>query len=227
MGDARSLDAGPHPQLGQDARHVMAGGLAADVERLTDLRVRVAGGEQPQHLELARRQPERCECGLGGARASPARAGRSARSGPGERGPRSPGGAAGPRAVWRWLGRRSARRRHGRGRRGRPARPRLRGTARTRSDTDPPGCARDLRPYATRRVPSVPPPGLPLPHRAPGGRASSLADTPRRRPGLAGRVSAPRRIGPTRPRPVPRSGRVERGRPVLDRPRSAVRGRRA
>ena len=51
----RDVDA----ELGEDVGDVGAGGAGADEERLGDLAVGPALGQQPQHLPLARRQAER------------------------------------------------------------------------------------------------------------------------------------------------------------------------
>jgi hypothetical protein len=58
-GADRGLDAVVDLQLGEDARDVVLDGAAADVQRLTDARVVPAPGQEPEHLELPRRQPDR------------------------------------------------------------------------------------------------------------------------------------------------------------------------
>src|SRR5215217_5778812 len=66
VGDRGRLPATGHPELGQDAGHVQAGGLGGDEQRLADLAVGVAGGHQLEHLGLPSGEAERGE--LGGRR---------------------------------------------------------------------------------------------------------------------------------------------------------------
>src|SRR5215218_1019019 len=66
VGDRGRLPATGHPELGQDAGHVQAGGLGGDEQRLADLAVGVAGGHQLEHLSLPSGEAERGE--LGGRR---------------------------------------------------------------------------------------------------------------------------------------------------------------
>ena len=45
-----------HPDLGVEILQMIVGGLRRDAERARDLLDRLAGGDEPQHLDLARRQ---------------------------------------------------------------------------------------------------------------------------------------------------------------------------
>ena len=59
MGDRGRFNATGDPQLGQDTRDVDAGGLGGDEQRLADLPVGPALGDQGEHLGLAFREAER------------------------------------------------------------------------------------------------------------------------------------------------------------------------
>ena len=61
VGNGRGLSPPMHAQLGQNVRHVDAGGLLGDKELVGDLPVRPAGRDQFQHFALPRRKPKRLE----------------------------------------------------------------------------------------------------------------------------------------------------------------------
>ena len=75
----RRLSPAAHAQLGQDVRHVHAGGLGRDEQLGGDLRVRPPGGDQAQHLELPGGQAQPVRRGAvaiaAGAQADPRAAG--------------------------------------------------------------------------------------------------------------------------------------------------------
>jgi hypothetical protein len=56
VGTSYSILTGMHIKLAQDIRHVEIDGAAADEEDLRDLAVRFPISDQPEHLELTRRQ---------------------------------------------------------------------------------------------------------------------------------------------------------------------------
>src|SRR3712207_7141504 len=62
------LDARVHVELGEDRADVVAHGLECDVELLRDLHRRLALREQPEDVELARRQPPRRRLARAGRR---------------------------------------------------------------------------------------------------------------------------------------------------------------
>src|SRR6516162_5471602 len=56
-GEPGGFSAAPHAELDEDASHVMLGCLAGDEQPLSDLGVRQALADQPQHLLLAPGEP--------------------------------------------------------------------------------------------------------------------------------------------------------------------------
>src|SRR5262245_48958318 len=55
--EQRRAAPGSHPDLGIEILDVIVGGLRRDAQRLGDLLDRLPAGNQPEHLDLAWRQP--------------------------------------------------------------------------------------------------------------------------------------------------------------------------